>query len=348
MKRAVRDAMIAQVEGDPLAQVRLARALARDKYRAAAYRLALAAMAAAPGDREVVRIGRQVLSNCLGASFFDIVGNEIRNSAHDAAIRRAVRPGMRVLEIGTGAGLFAMMAARAGAQVVTCEMNTAMADTARAIIDRNGLSDRITVLNTHSTKLTADNIGGRAELLISEVILLSLLDKRGREVMRHAAGELLIPGASMIPARATACVALAEDADLPGFRAGHAAGFDLTPLNRLAPPAYQTRHHGRGMTLRSDAGHILTQNFDPNLGPAPTEGSTVLTANGGRVNGIVQWAMLELDDVNRYENIPGTPAEIGWEPNFYPFETPLDLAPGTQVTVHARQEGNRLTVWAED
>ena len=45
-------------------------------------------------------------------------------TAYDAALRRAIRPGCRVLEIGTGSGLLAMMAARAGAaQVVTCERN---------------------------------------------------------------------------------------------------------------------------------------------------------------------------------------------------------------------------------
>lgn len=348
MKKTIRDAMIAQVEGDPLAQIRLAHVLARGRHRAAAYRLATAASTAVPDDRDVQRIAREVLGQCLGASFFDIVRNEVRNAAHDAAIRRAVRPGMRVLEIGTGAGVFAMMAARAGAEVVTCEMNTAMADTAREIITANGYSDRIRVLNAHSTRLGAEDIGGRADLLISEVILLSLLDRRGREVMRHAANELLTPGAPMIPARATACVALAHDGDLPGFRAGVSAGFDLTALNRLARPAYTTRHHGREMTLRSDTGHILTQTFDPRLGPAPAEGGTVLTARGGPVNGIVQWARLELDDETHYENVPGTAAEVGWEPTFHPFCEERCLPPGARIAVYARQEGNRLNVWTDD
>ncbi|MES2443079.1 MAG: methyltransferase domain-containing protein [Pseudomonadota bacterium] len=348
MKKAIRDAMIAKVAGDPLGQVRLARALARDAYRAAAYRLVADATAAAPGDREVRRIAAEVLSQCVGDSFFDVVRNEVRNAAHDKAIRRAIRPGMRVLEIGTGAGVFAMMAARAGAEVVTCDMSTAMADTARAIIAHNGLSDRIRVINSHSTSLTAADIGGPADLLISEVILLSLLDKRGREVMRHAAEQLLTPEAPMIPARATVCVALAEDADLPGFRAGASAGFDLSPLNRLAPPAYITRHDGRGIMLRSAAGHVFTQDFDPRRGPAPSEGGVLLTAAGGRADGIVQWALLALDESTRYENVPGTPAQIGWEPVFFPFERPRDFAPGTQVAVRARQEGNRLHVWSED
>lgn len=348
VKRAIRDAMIAQVEGDPLAQVRLARVLARGRHRAAAYRLATSASKAVPDDRDVQRLAREVLGQCLGASFFDIVRNEVRNTAHDAAIRRAVRPGMRVLEIGTGAGVFAMMAARAGAEVVTCEMNTAMADTAREIIAANGYADRIRVLNTHSTRLGAEDIGGRADLLISEVILLSLLDRRGREVMRHAADELLNPGAPMIPARATACVALAHDGDLPGFRAGVSAGFDLQALNRLSQPSYTTRHHGREMALRSDTGFVLTQTFDPRIGPAPVEGRTVLTARGGPVNGIVQWAKLELDDATCYENVPGTPAEVGWEPVFHPFGEARLFPPGAQMAVFARQEGNRLHVWADD
>ncbi|MEL7220183.1 MAG: 50S ribosomal protein L11 methyltransferase [Bacteroidota bacterium] len=43
------------------------------------------------------------------------------------------------MDIGTGSGLLAMMAARAGAQeVVACEMNPLLAEAASQIVEQNG------------------------------------------------------------------------------------------------------------------------------------------------------------------------------------------------------------------
>lgn len=349
MQKSVRDALIAQAEGDPRAQIHLARLLAGGKYQSKAYQLAVRARAAAPDDPEIRRLAQQILGCCVPPGFFQFVRNRVRNEAHAAAIQRAVRPGMRVLEIGTGTGLFAMMAARAGAaEVVTCDMNIAMADTAREIIARNGLADRVRVIGKHSTKLNAADIGGRADVLISEVVTVSLHDDRGRETLQHAVEDLLEPGAPLIPSRATARIALAEDPNLHDFQMGANAGFDLSAFNRLAPPFYLTGASPRGLELRSAPADIFAENFRPPWPPSPLEGVATLTANGGRVDGIVQWALLDLDDVIQYENRPGTEGELGWQPVFYPFDQPRALSPGARITVHARQEGAHLRVCVED
>src|SRR4029079_4411538 len=65
---------------------------------------------------------------------FAMMDHHKRNEAYEAAIRRAV-PGKRVLDIGTGAGLLALMAARAGAAKVTaCEAVPIIGELAREII----------------------------------------------------------------------------------------------------------------------------------------------------------------------------------------------------------------------
>ena len=61
---------------------------------------------------------RNVYRDVVPGWHFAMMGDRQRNDAYEAAINRAA-PGRRVLDIGTGAGLLAMMAARAGAAQVT-------------------------------------------------------------------------------------------------------------------------------------------------------------------------------------------------------------------------------------
>jgi release factor glutamine methyltransferase len=57
----------------------------------------------------------------------------------------AVAPGLRVLEIGTGIGLAAVLAARAGGQVVATDVVPAAAGCARANAAFNGVAERVDV-----------------------------------------------------------------------------------------------------------------------------------------------------------------------------------------------------------
>lgn len=62
-----------------------------------------------------------------------------RTRAFDAAIRAAVAPGDRVVDVGTGSGILAMMAARAGAATSYGLEVTQMADWAARLARENGL-----------------------------------------------------------------------------------------------------------------------------------------------------------------------------------------------------------------
>jgi type III protein arginine methyltransferase len=83
-----------------------------------------------------------VLEKAVPPWHFAMMNDVPRNSAYEEAIRR-VAPGRSVLDIGTGAGLLAMMAARAGAKwVVSCEQTPWIAAKAREVVAANGVGDR--------------------------------------------------------------------------------------------------------------------------------------------------------------------------------------------------------------
>ena len=149
-----------------------------------------------------------------------IIGDRARNEAYDAALRNAIEPGMRVLEVGAGTGLLAMMAARAGAaEVVTCEINPLVAERARQIVAQNGYADRVRVIGKHSgdLKLGVD-LSGPADVFVSEIISGSLLNEAVLPVMEDVVPRLLKPGAIVIPFRASIRVALAYYGGAPAMR----------------------------------------------------------------------------------------------------------------------------------
>ncbi len=106
------------------------------------------------------------LKNAVPPWHFAMMNDVPRNAVYDEAIRRVV-PGRSVLDIGTGAGLLAMMAARAGAkQVVSCEAQPWIAAKAGDVVTANGLGDRIKLIAKRSTDLQIGlDLEERAEVL---------------------------------------------------------------------------------------------------------------------------------------------------------------------------------------
>ena len=72
----------------------------------------------------------------------------VRTSAyHDAIMRNAADfRGMTVLDVGTGSGILAYFAAKAGAKHVYAIEASDVADRAATLLQSNGLADRITVI----------------------------------------------------------------------------------------------------------------------------------------------------------------------------------------------------------
>jgi len=124
----------------------------------------------------------------LLAYHFPMIADEGRNGCFDRALRSAVarfasdhgRP-PRVLDIGSGSGLLAMMAARAGAaEVVSLEMVPQLAAAARHIVAANGYADRVSVRGVMSTDLDPASVGGRFDVLVCEIVDDGLLGEGAR------------------------------------------------------------------------------------------------------------------------------------------------------------------------
>lgn len=340
-------ALLMQVEGNAAAMVSLARLIGTQGDKSTALDLCARALELAPHNGEVRVIAAEVMSTAVPQWHFDIVRDTLRNEAYSAALQRAIYPGSKILEIGTGTGLLAMMAARAGArEVVTCESDVAIAMTAREIIAVNGYADRIRVIVKHSTDIDVErDLGGPADILVSEIVSNDLLGEGTIPVLEHAVGRLVKPGGQVIPARGRVRVALAHDEEWEHARMGRIAGFDLSPFNRLAAPHREMHVGSSNLILRSDTADLFSFDFASG-GPFPDASATAtVTAHGRRVTGIAQWIALDMDKEGAYENRPEPGSHSSWWMVFYPFEQPLETTAGQQVTISGRHDRRALRIW---
>jgi protein arginine N-methyltransferase 1 len=141
----------------------------------------------------------------------NMIADAVRTDAYAAALRAAVRPGCVVVDIGTGPGLFAILACRFGARRVIAIESGDIIEVARRVAAANGCADRIEFVHADSRDV---EIGERAEVVVSD--LHGVLPYFGRhlETMKDAHLRFLAPGGAMIPAKETMIAACVEAPEL--------------------------------------------------------------------------------------------------------------------------------------
>lgn len=127
-----------------------------------------------------------------------MLNDRARTASYLAAIHGVVKPGDVVLDIGTGTGVFAVAAAKAGAERVYAVEASSIADAAQRVFDASGFSDRITLIRGQSTQI---QLPTRADVLVSEIIGLDPLGERVLETTRDALDRHLVRGARLIPSK---------------------------------------------------------------------------------------------------------------------------------------------------
>lgn len=345
---AMIEALAREAAGKPAAMLVVARLLQQGGQAARALEMCRHALSLAPEDRKLAAQARALVNAAVPKWHLEILRDERRNAAYDQALRRAVAPHSRVLDIGTGSGLLAMMAARAGAAaVIACERAPEIAEASIEIIRRNGYAERIQVIAKDSRELDADaDLGGRVDVLVSEIISNDVLGQDVLPVQEHAVRKLLKPGGRIIPVRATVRVALAFHQDEHGLEGlQDIAGFDLSVFQRLAPLVRLIRVGDNRLALRSAPSDLFAFDFTQTRRSRPSQVSLSCRSVGGPVNGIVQWIRIELDDQSAYENRPDSAAPSCWSARFYPFDEPIATSRGDDVQFNGSHDRSSITIW---
>lgn len=107
-------------------------------------------------------------------------------------LERQVKTGMTVLDIGTGTGILAIVAARLGAaQVLAVDIQPQAAEAARRNVQRNGLADRIVV--EQGSPAIALARGFRADVVVGNLLAPIIIELAGQGL-----AETVRPGGKML------------------------------------------------------------------------------------------------------------------------------------------------------
>jgi ubiquinone/menaquinone biosynthesis C-methylase UbiE len=125
-----------------------------------------------------------------------MLADRVRMESYARAIDTHIQPGMVVIDVGTGSGVLACLAAQRGAQVHALE-HAAIIEHARMLAKANGLADRITFHHMHSRDL---ELPGRVDAILHEQIGLNLVDENMVENILSLRDRLLKPRGLILPA----------------------------------------------------------------------------------------------------------------------------------------------------
>jgi protein arginine N-methyltransferase 1 len=262
----------------------------------------------------------------------DMIADKIRMKAYERAMRQLVRPGSVVLEIGTGPGIFAILASKLGAGRVFAIESNEVIQVARENAVANGCAGRIEFIEGISTGVT---LPVQADLIFSD--LRGVLPLFGSHIpsIVDARKRFLAPSGTLCARRDVLYAAVVE---VPTFYSGIA---DLWENNLLGQDLAAARQRivNSYMKIRATPDQLLTDSEllvtldyatieDPDL-----RGRLQLTCKrAGTGHGIAVWFDADLADGVAFSNSPLAPPTI-YGAMFFPWTHPVALAQGESVSV---------------
>lgn len=270
----------------------------------------------------------------------------VRVSAYAQAIRETVTPDDVVVDVGTGSGILAVLAAKAGARKVYAIERGGVADLAERVFRENGVSDRIELLRMDArdarfpqppTVIVTETLGalGIEEDIVS---LLKLLRAR------------CAPNAKLIPHMLRMYIAPLSDPQLADSltRLDAQEGVSLAEVRtrvgqrvsvRRIPAAYLA---GERVCFAS---HALAHDS-----LADTYSARLVAARSCEINSLATWFEADLSPGVMLTNAPDAPW-TSWTQLTLPLDPPLVVTEGDAIDVELAPRvaaGRNLYRWTAE
>ena len=271
------------------------------------------------------------------ADYGAMIADEVRMGAFVRSLRQAVKPGAVVIDIGTGTGIFALLACRFGARrVYAIEPDDAI-QVAREIAAANGYADRIEFIQAVSTQVTLPE---QADVIISDIGGVLPWFQQHIPSIADARRRFLAPGGTLIPKCDVAWAAVVEGRDLYARQMGpwddNGFGFDMEAARRLV---INTWNKGRVTldNLLTAPQRWATLDYGVVDDPDARARVTWTVTRPGTGHGFAAGFDRTVSDGERLSNAPDAPDAIRpkhiYGTIFFPWQAPVELVAGDVVTV---------------
>lgn len=272
------------------------------------------------------------------ADYGTMIADTVRVGAYERALREAITPRSVVVDIGTGTGIFALIACQLGAlRVYAIEPNDAI-EGAREVAAISGFDDRIVFFQDYSTQVTVPE---PADVIVSELRGVLPLFRRHIPIIVDARTRFLKTGGRLIPERDTLWAAVVEAPALysrlvdPWER--HNRGLDMEICRRMVLNNF---YKGRGVEpdqLLSEPRCWGTLDYPTIESPQLSASPTWEVSRPGVAHGFVGWFDSTLAPGVHFSNAPGEPETICGS-LFFPFMSPVEVAEGDRVSIAVRAD----------
>lgn len=260
----------------------------------------------------------------------DMVHDEHRVNAYARAIRRAVKPGDIVADIGTGTGLLAFLCLRAGAARVHAIERSPIIDCAKELADVNGLSDRITFYAADSRDI---DISDTVDVLVSELIGHIAFEEGMVETILDAKERFLKPQGTLIPQSVVLHAAPVSEHHIYDSCVDiwqPAYGIDYSPMRERAVKAcYVTDISERDLV--ADHRAIFSVDFSQGKYPNIQTQAQYVARRRADITGVTLWFDAVLNGPILLSSGPW--AKTHWSQIFAPIPQPILVEKGEEITV---------------
>ena len=259
-----------------------------------------------------------------------LLQDSVRTTAYAEAIARVVRAGDVVLDLGSGSGVLAILACRAGARKVFAIEQGHMADVAAMLAANNDCGDRIEVLHARSFDV---ELPERADVLITETLGNLGFDEEIVPSVLDARKRLLADGARLIPA-SVALMAAPVNAEHVherevAFWSEPRYGIDFSLVRTFAANQVRIVELDEPAILAPPA-QLLEVNLATVDTPAISGAARFAVASDGLLHGFGAWFVATLADGIRVSNEPPlrTP---NWRQALLPLDDAVAVVRGSEV-----------------
>ena len=255
-----------------------------------------------------------------------------RMRAYAEALKLTIRSGDVVVDIGTGTGVFALLACRYGARRVFAIEPSDAIIVAKEIVAANGYARRVEFIQAFSTEV---ELPEPANVVVSDLRGILPLYGRHLPAIADARARFLAPGGTLVPRIDTLRAALIEAPDLHrGVRASwnEDPPFDMSAAERFAANEWR-RASVREEQVVTEAAHCGDIDYASVQQPDLSFHIRLRATRRATAHGLCLWFDSLLADGVRLSNAPG-PSSLIYGQAFFPWPRPVALAPGAEIGVH--------------